>query len=460
MTSYAIFSSFHIQLLLPNPIRICVHQKHICDGRKDCLNGEDELNCPTVRNCTSDDDCAQLCTTTNTTNTTVATTATPSAGNTAYRTQRGCACHVGYRLHDNGRDCVDLDECTFTHDPVCSQTCTNTPGSFRCGCASGYVLRPDLRSCKALGGAAKLLMANRGDIREMSLSSNRYNTLVKGLHNVVALDYSLRDGLLFWTDVSTDAIRASHLNGTAIRTIVQWGLEAPGGIAVDWIHRLVFWTDSGTRRVEVATFDGRLRSVVAANDLEKPRAVVVHPGEALVFWSDWGSGERQPAMPSSKIERAYMDGSGRQTIVGTGVHWPNGLTLDYAAGRLFWADAKHHVIESCGFSGGDRKKILSSGLPHPFALTMFEDLLVWTDWHTKKISAANKVTGKQFRHVHEGLNFPMDVLSVHPSRQPAFDSRCDRATATSLATCSHMCLPSRMGRRCACPIGLTLKDDG
>jgi len=70
--------------------------------------------------------------------------------------------------------------------------------------------------------------------------------------------------------------------------VIKWGLEAPGGVAIDWIHDLLFWTDAGTRRVEAVTFDGSLRAVIAASDLDKPRAIVVHPGEALVFWTDWG----------------------------------------------------------------------------------------------------------------------------------------------------------------------------
>lgn len=52
-----------------------------------------------------------------------------------------------------------------------------------------------------------------------------------------------------------------------------------------------------------------------------------------------------------------MDGSDRRTIITEGVFWPNGLTIDYSAGRLYWADAKHHVIESSHFDGSDRKKV-------------------------------------------------------------------------------------------------------
>lgn len=65
------------------PFRICVNQKHICDGRKDCLNGEDEMNCPTVKNCTSRSKCEQLC-------------VTMSDGRS-----EGCSCRIGYTLHSN-----------------------------------------------------------------------------------------------------------------------------------------------------------------------------------------------------------------------------------------------------------------------------------------------------------------------------------------------------------------------
>lgn len=163
--------------------------------------------------------------------------------------------------------------------------------------------------------------------------------------------------------------------------------------------------------------------------------------------------------PVPKIERSFMDGSDRKVVIKDGIYWPNGLTIDYTAARIFWADAKHHVIESARFDGSERKKVLSVGLPHPFALTIFEDLMIWTDWHTKKISAANKITGKAFRNVHEGVNIPMDIHSYHPSRQPSFANRCKIDRIGLKGGCSHMCLPSKASRRCTCPIGLRLKDD-
>lgn len=139
------------------------------------------------------------------------------------------------------------------------------------------------------------------------MSNSRYNFILKGLHNAIALDYHFEKGLIYWSDVSADVIRRAYLNSSDVQgnnnflnnfnidfikkmitDVIKWGLESPGGVALDWIHNLLFWTDSGTRRVEVATLDGKQRFVVASNDLDKPRAIAVHPGEALVFWTDWG----------------------------------------------------------------------------------------------------------------------------------------------------------------------------
>lgn len=61
--------------------------------------------------------------------------------------------------------------------------------------------------------------------------------------------------------------------------------------------------------------------------------------------------------PNPKVERIEMDGSNRMSIITESVFWPNGLTVDYTADRIYWADAKHHVIESAKMDGSDRRKV-------------------------------------------------------------------------------------------------------
>ena len=57
-----------------------------------------------------------------------------------------------------------------------------------------------------------------------------------------------------------------------------------------------------------------------------------------MYWTDWGT------IP--KIERSDLDGGNRQTIVQGDLKWPNGLVIDQASLRLFWADAGLDKIET------------------------------------------------------------------------------------------------------------------
>ena len=43
----------------------------------------------------------------------------------------------------------DIDECSIGTDN-CSQTCTNTKGSFTCGCNRGYLLDIDAATCNGM----------------------------------------------------------------------------------------------------------------------------------------------------------------------------------------------------------------------------------------------------------------------------------------------------------------------
>uniref|UniRef100_A0A8C1IWU7 Low density lipoprotein receptor-related protein 4 n=1 Tax=Cyprinus carpio TaxID=7962 RepID=A0A8C1IWU7_CYPCA len=295
-----------------------------------------------------------------------------------------------------------------------------------------------------------LLFANRIDIRQVLPHRSEYTLLLNNLENAIALDFHHGKELVFWSDVTLDRIMRASLNGSNVEEVVSTGLESPGGLAIDWIHNKLYWTDSGTSRIEVANLDGSQRKVLLWQRMEKPRAIALHPMEGKIYWTDWGN------MPC--IEYANMDGSNRKIIADTHLFWPNGLTIDYASHRMYWVDAKHHVIERSTDSKYICELFPLPGLPHPFAITVFEDSLYWTDWHTKSINSANKFTGKNQEVIRNKLHFPMDIHTLHPQRQPAGQLTIINRCGSNNGGCSHLCLPSNKTYTCACPTGFKKVD--
>lgn len=71
-----------------------------------------------------------------------------------------CSCYEGYRLANNGRDCVDVDECSEgTHNcDTSNERCSNTDGGFQClaklslnvveKCQPGYYFNITYNRCK------------------------------------------------------------------------------------------------------------------------------------------------------------------------------------------------------------------------------------------------------------------------------------------------------------------------
>uniref|UniRef100_A0A8C7KCZ2 LDL receptor related protein 6 n=1 Tax=Oncorhynchus kisutch TaxID=8019 RepID=A0A8C7KCZ2_ONCKI len=302
-----------------------------------------------------------------------------------------------------------------------------------------------------------LLYANRRDLRLVDAAHGRANAtvVVGGLEDAAAVDYVYAQGLVYWSDVSEEAIKCTTFNqsgpGSAVaaQTVVVSGLASPDGLACDWLGRKLYWTDSETNRIEVAELDGSLRRVLFWQDLDQPRAISLDPGRGYMYWTDWGE------VP--KIERAGMDGTNRAMIIDKEIYWPNGLTLDYSQEKLYWADAKFNFIHRSNLDGTGREVVVKGDLPHPFALTLYEETLFWTDWNTHSIHSCQKETGEDRKKVHSDIFSPMDIHVYSQKRQPLLSSPC----SVNNGGCSQLCLlsPITPHYQCACPTGVQLLED-
>ncbi|XP_063984190.1 very low-density lipoprotein receptor-like isoform X3 [Diachasmimorpha longicaudata] len=415
----------------------CIPLDHVCNKKPDCLGWEDESEkrCG-VNECENDNGgCTDIC----------------IDMPIGYR----CACRPGYRLINN-RTCEDIDECL--EPGSCSQFCLNEKGTFKCSCAPGYLRDPkNLTRCKAAEGHASLLFARRHDIRKVALDRQEMTAIVNNTKMATALDFVFRTGMIFWSDVSDKKIYKAPIDEGNQRTVViDQDYTTADGLAVDWIYNHIYWTDSEKNTIELSNFDGNMRKTLIKDMVQEPRAIALNPLEGWMFWTDWGE--------EARIERAGMDGSHRSIIVGTEVSWPNGLTLDLVGKRVYWVDAKLHIIASCNYDGTGRRTIHYSleTLRHPFSITTFEDYVYWSDWDKQTIFKANKFTGLELKAVTPltSLQHPMVVHVYHPYRQPDGTNQCQAVNGH----CSHFCLPApRINIRspllsCACPDGLVLSE--
>ena len=124
-----------------------------------------------------------------------------------------------------------------------------------------------------------------------------------------------------------------------------------------------------------------------------------------------------------------MDGKGRVVLHSGGINQPFGITCDYASQRVYWSDAGYDRIEFSFYNGSDRQVLVSAsdGVETPFDLTIFGDLLYWTDWQENAIYGTHKIHGTNplgnFTDVvviYEGLVLnPNGIEAISADRQPS-----------------------------------------
>ncbi|XP_071123152.1 very low-density lipoprotein receptor-like [Mytilus edulis] len=425
----------------------CIANTSKCDGLQDCEDSSDESNCSTAYPCTiNNGGCDHIC-------------------NENGESKDLCSCRNGYKLEEKTR-CVNIDECTVSSAPICSQLCIDTQGTYECECIEGYntsVVFGDVAgatTCKVNGPRPWLLFANRNDIRKFEVGTWFQETLVDGLSSAVSVDF-YKDKYVYWSEVSIQQIARSEIkDGMMIKkqVIVNEDIDAPDGIAIDWIHDHLYWTDTGLNTIQVSNLEGDKKATIIDNDLDEPRGIALDPIHGYFYMTDWGK--------DPKIERIGMDGSNRK-IITNDVVWPNAITIDYIDSRIFWIDAKLHTIMSADLDGSRIRTVLHNNeqISHPFSMAVFEENIFWTDWSGGDIRMAHKYTGKHFQKTVLGLNSPMGIKVYHESLQNSGHNVCDDIQVN----CEYLCLPkprvlsddsTLLSYTCVCPENKNISHNG
>jgi len=178
-----------------------------------------------------------------------------------------------------------------------------------------------------------------------------------------------------------------------------------------------------------------------------------------MFYSEWD----RPA----NISRANMDGTGVKVFRNVLLGWPNGLSMDYTASRLYWCDALLDHIQHADLDGGDVKTIQSRLIRHPFSLVVYKDSLFVTDWRLDAIIQMDKINGKNediVEKVEESNRLYGIKIFSKESQLIANNHPCH----TDTGGCQKLCFPvpdnssspTGIAARCGCPYGEKLQSDG
>ena len=116
-----------------------------------------------------------------------------------------------------------------------------------------------------------------------------------------------------------------------------------------------------------------------------------------------------------------MDSSNRRVIIRKDINWPTGLTIDYSAQKIYWADRN---LYKANYDGSNRESIFRSPrrclLGYPVALTLYENKIYWTETKTRRIHLTNKSNGRPCPvslTVSNTVKAPMDIRAYEPKRQ-------------------------------------------
>ena len=204
-------------------------------------------------------------------------------------------------------------------------------------------------------------------------------------------------GRIYWASAFNSTINFANLDGTGGGgQISTAGTTANNirGLAIDPAAGRAYWANSGDHSLSFADLNGTggAQLNTAGATTSSPHGVAIDPAAGRLFWANTGNGT---------ISFANLDGSGgggQLDTSGAPVSFPQGLAIDSTAGRIYWAnrgDSISGISPSIGFasldgSGGGQLSTAGATLSRPqgVAIDPAGGRIYWADNGNNRISFA------------------------------------------------------------------------
>ncbi|XP_019639752.1 PREDICTED: low-density lipoprotein receptor-related protein 6-like [Branchiostoma belcheri] len=269
------------------------------------------------------------------------------------------------------------------------------------------------------------------------------------------LDYDHVTDLVYWSDVSEGKIMRAKRDGANVEVVAENGVISPTDVALDLAGGNIYWTDSGSYVIRVARMDGEYSRVIVREGepiTAQPQGIALDPENGYMYWTS--------NLSPAKIERAAMDGTGRETLVNTGLKFPRGLAIDKQGQMLYWCDGDFHQIMRSDLQGNNPTVVFSptNEQLYFFGIVVEDSYIYWTAWALTHITRTPKDPSAQGQILPIGGGF-RQMMDLH-LHNPDAVADISNACTTANGGCSHLCLARPGGRTCACDDDWTLQQDG
>jgi hypothetical protein len=287
------------------------------------------------------------------------------------------------------------------------------------------VERPARIQLDSAGGKMYWLDQYSGFIQRASLDGSHVEDLVstifQGQVEGTAPTLDPAGGKMYWTEIFRGVHRA-NLDGSDVEFLFHrtgW-LIGSERLAVDPGAGKLYWADA--ERIQRANLDGSGREVLVVTE-GGPVAgdITLELTGGKIYWSVHGA---------AKIQRANLDGSGVETLV-PGHRSEAPIALDLTHGKMFWTEV--YNIRRANLDGSTVEDVVTSPqLPFPFGVAVDPagGRIYWIEQFPSfmtpyKIRRASLDGSAVQDVVAEGLRLP-DLLALNPPDGKVYWADLDR----------------------------------